>query len=81
MKVKARQLLRYGSEPQCPRCGHMGYDDWWHVLRGRKGQQPRGKLKCGACEKTFFIEGTPGSLFSTAFGLDTTDLLMRGAGL
>jgi ribosomal protein S27AE len=80
MKVKARKLIRYGSEPECPRCGHKGYDDWWHVLRDRKGLQPGGKLQCGACEKTFFIEGTPGNLFSTAFGLNTSDLLLRKAG-
>jgi ribosomal protein S27AE len=79
--VKPHKLVRYGSEPVCPRCGHQGYDDWWHVLRDRVGLQPGGKLQCGSCEKTFFIEGVPGNLFSTAFGLDETDRLMRSAGL
>lgn len=80
--VKPHRLERYGAEPKCPRCGHQGYDDWWHVLRVRTvGARPRGKLQCGSCEKAFFIEGVPGDLFSTAFGLDTTDLQMRAVGL
>lgn len=81
MMVKPHKLTRYAAEPVCPRCGHRGYDDWWHVLRDRKGMQPGGKLECGACEKAFFIEGTPGSLYSSAFGLDETDHLLRSVGL
>lgn len=79
--MRAHRLTKYGAEPECPRCGHKGYDDWWHSLRERKGLQPGGKLQCGSCEKTFFIEGTPGNLFSSAFGLDDTDRLLRKAGL
>lgn len=79
--VRPHKLIRYGSEPECPRCGHKGYDDWGHVLRDRRGMQPAGKLQCGDCEKAFFIEGVPGSLYSTAFGLDATDRAMRSVGL
>lgn len=78
---KAHKLMKYGSEPECPRCGFRGYDDWWHVLSERKGLQPGGRLRCGSCEKAFFIEGTPGNLFSSAFGLDETDRLLRAVGL
>lgn len=72
-----RKLTRYGSEPICPRCGYTGFDDWWHVLRDRRGWQPGGKLECGHCEKSFFIEGTPGNLWSSCFGIDKTDLELR----
>lgn len=79
-KIKPHSLITYGSEPKCPRCGHTGYDDWWHVLKERKYGSPRGKLECGSCERTFFIEGVPGNLFSKAFGLDDTDRLLRSVG-
>lgn len=79
--VKPHRLVRYGAEPKCPRCGGEGFDDWWHVLRERKGLLPGGKLQCGYCEKTLFIEGVPGNVFSKAFGLDTTDRAMRAVGL
>ncbi len=78
---KPHKLIKYGAEPECPRCGYQGYDDWWHVLRESPGRQPRGKLECGSCEKAFFIEGRPGDLFSTAFGLDDTDRQLRAVGL
>lgn len=80
-KVKPHKMTRYGSEPVCPRCGYKGYDDWWHVLKTHKHKQPTGKLACGSCEKTFFVSGVPGSVFSTAFGLDETDRALRSVGL
>jgi len=80
-KVKAHQLWNYRSEPQCPRCNYVGFDDWWHVLRDRKGGAPRGKLICGSCDKLFFIEGVPGSVRSSAFGLSVFDLEMRRLGM
>ena len=79
-KVKPHKLIRLGQSPACPRCGWGQFDDWWHSLRDRKGLQPGGKLQCGGCEKAFFIEGVPGNVFSTAFGLDSTDRAMRAAG-
>lgn len=79
--VMPHKLIKYADHPICPRCGADGFDDWWHSLRERQALQPGGKLRCGWCEKTFFIEGTPGNLFSTAFGLDETDRVMRAAGL
>jgi hypothetical protein len=81
MMPKPHKLMKYGCEPKCPRCGYVGFDDWWHELRERVGHLPQGKLQCGSCEKTFFIEGVPGNLFSTAFGLDETDRLLRSVGL
>jgi ribosomal protein S27AE len=74
---KPRRLTQYGDHPICPRCGHTGFDDWWHVLRDRPRLQPGGKLECGRCEKVFFIEGTPGNLWSVCYGLDDTDLALR----
>lgn len=78
---KPHKLLRYGTEPKCPRCDYVGFDDWWHVLRERVGLLPGGKLQCGSCEKTFFIEGVPGNVFSTAFGLDNADRALRSVRL
>lgn len=75
--IKPHRLIRSGSHPICPRCGWSEFDDWWHVLRDRRGLQPGGKLECGKCDKTFFIEGVPGNLFSTCFGLNETDRLLR----
>ena len=77
--IKPHKLTRYGRHPICPRCGWDQYDDWWHVLRDRRNLLPGGKLECGKCEKVFFIEGAPGNLFSSCFGLDETDLLLRSA--
>lgn len=75
--TRPRKLIRYSVGPKCPRCGWDQFDDWWHVLKDRRGLQPGGQLECGGCEKVFFIEGTPGNLFSSCFGIDNTDRMIR----
>lgn len=67
----AEKLIKYGTAPICPRCGWDCFDDWWHVLRDRThlGLHPGGKLVCGACEKLFFIEGKPGFVVSSCYGV------------
>lgn len=63
------RLIEISGSPICPRCGWDKFDDWWHNLRQRRGQQPGGHLKCGACDKLFFIEGIPGNVFSSCHGV------------
>jgi len=65
----AEYLLELGTEPICPRCGYRGFDDWWHILKQHVGEQPHGRLKCGECEKIFTIQGSPGNVASSAYGV------------
>lgn len=65
----AGRLIHVGNHPQCPRCDWDQFDDWWHALRLRPGLQPGGELRCGGCEKRFFIEGRPGNVISSCYGV------------
>lgn len=79
--IKPHMMNRFGIEPICPRCECVGFDDWWHVLEERKSGKITGNIECPLCEKMFHISGVPGSVNSSAYGLDQTDILMRKAGL
>jgi hypothetical protein len=65
----AEHLSRYGDGPICPRCGWDQFDDWWHLLKDRLGLRPATTIECGGCEKTFFVEGTPGQAHSSCYGV------------
>jgi hypothetical protein len=67
--MMARRLLKIADHPICPRCEWDQFDDWWHALKERPKHQPGGRLTCGDCEKLFFIEGVPGNIFSSCFGV------------
>lgn len=75
----AERLIEIGDNPKCPRCGYDQFDDWWHSLSQRPGLLPGGELVCGRCEKRFFIEGRPGNVISSCYGVRASGRRWRGS--